>query len=103
MAGRCDDHDANALPGATETCDDVDDDCDGTEDLGAVDATAWYADDDADGYGAGAAIFACGAPDAWYDGVDSDCAGDDLETPAVSEKGCGCRREAGTPAGWPQA
>jgi hypothetical protein len=38
-------------PDASEICNSVDDDCDGTADDGAVDATVWYVDADGDGYG----------------------------------------------------
>ena len=37
-----------------ELCNGLDDDCDGTFDEEAADATAWYTDDDGDGYGTGA-------------------------------------------------
>ncbi len=47
----CDDTDAGINPGAVETCNDVDDDCDGTVDDGASDSSQWYADADGDGYG----------------------------------------------------
>jgi parallel beta-helix repeat protein len=47
----CDDSDASAYPGATETCDGDDDDCDGTIDDGATDTTTWYRDYDNDSYG----------------------------------------------------
>jgi len=47
----CDDADATVNPGASETCDGVDEDCDGTVDEGAVDVSTWYADADGDGYG----------------------------------------------------
>ncbi len=46
----CNDLDASISPGATEVCNDVDDDCDGTPDDGIA-TTTWYADDDRDGYG----------------------------------------------------
>jgi len=38
-------------PAASEICNTIDDDCDGTVDDGAVDATIWYVDADGDGYG----------------------------------------------------
>jgi hypothetical protein len=47
----CDDADAAINPDATEVCNDLDDDCDGAVDAGATDASTWYADADADGYG----------------------------------------------------
>ena len=48
----CDDDDSSVNPDATETCNDVDDDCDGTEDEDdAADAGTWYRDADNDGYG----------------------------------------------------
>ena len=51
----CDDGDPQVNPGATEICDHVDNDCDGTVDEGLA-QQAWYPDADGDGYGdAGAA------------------------------------------------
>ena len=60
----CDDTNAANNPAATEMCDGVDNDCDGTADeADAADASTWYADADADGYGdAAAASVACDAP-----------------------------------------
>ncbi len=47
----CDDSDAAIHPGAAETCDGQDQDCDDEIDEDALDATDWYADADSDGYG----------------------------------------------------
>jgi hypothetical protein len=60
----CDDATASVHPDATESCDGVDDDCDGeTDETGAAGEATWYADADGDGYGdPAAALVACGAP-----------------------------------------
>ncbi len=59
----CDDTNAAVNPGATEVCNGLDDDCDGSADTGAVDAGTWYADADADSYGdATSSTAACSAP-----------------------------------------
>jgi len=48
----CDDTNASVYPEATETCDEQDNDCDGTIDEDdAEDAATWYADNDEDGFG----------------------------------------------------
>ncbi len=97
----CDDGDAAISPEGVETCDGVDDDCDGDVDEDdALDAATWYADNDGDGwgdpddtvvacdeppgYGAGAGdcddtdddVYP-GAHEVCGDGVDSDCDGAD--------------------------
>ena len=97
--------DDTAACAGPEICNGEDDDCDGSVDENATDAPAWYPDGDGDGYGdpttstlsceqptgfvsedkATGANADCddgdddiypGAADTWYDGVDSDCAGD---------------------------
>jgi len=48
----CDDGNADVNPGATEVCNDIDDNCDGTVDEdSAADASTWYGDADRDGFG----------------------------------------------------
>ncbi|MCB9758441.1 MAG: hypothetical protein H6739_01240 [Alphaproteobacteria bacterium] len=97
----CDDGDAGVNPDGTEVCNGIDDDCDGTTDEpDATDASAWYADADADSFGdATTSTIACdqpsgyvsddtdcddtdasvypGAAESWFDGTDSDCDGDE--------------------------
>jgi hypothetical protein len=51
VGGDCDDGDASVNPDAAEVCDDVDNDCDGVTDYDAIDVTAYYADEDGDGFG----------------------------------------------------
>ncbi len=80
----CDDTDSSVYPGAIETCDGDDDDCDGAIDEGL--GSAWFADDDRDAYGdASTVTIACTAPSG-YVAVGSDC--DDTRAtvnPAASE------------------
>ncbi len=54
----CDDEDGTSFPGAEEQCDNVDHDCDGDATNG-LDAFEYWADDDGDGYGAGAVLVDC--------------------------------------------
>ncbi|MFH1467059.1 MAG: MopE-related protein [Pseudomonadota bacterium] len=94
--GDCDDHDASVHPDATETCDGIDQDCDGDVDED-LEIFTWYADADGDGFGDPTAPEAgCEPPsgfvadfsdcddtdpdvhpgaDEWCDGVDTDCDG----------------------------
>jgi hypothetical protein len=87
--GDCDDADPAISPGETETCDDVDQDCDGLVDDDATDALLWYEDADGDGYGvATSRTYACELP-AGHAAVDGDC--DDTDrafNPGASEPDC---------------
>jgi large repetitive protein len=69
----CDDGEAAVNPDAEEVCDGVDNDCDGSVDVGASDATAFYADSDGDGYGdADSSADMCDAAAGWVADA-SDC------------------------------
>lgn len=70
----CDDDDAAVNPDALETCNGIDDNCDGAVDEdSAVDASAWYLDADGDGYGdAGITTSSCAAPSGYVANPD-DC------------------------------
>ncbi len=75
----CDDTRAAVHPGGQENCDALDDDedCDGLADdddpsVSALSWSTWYADADSDGYGAGAALYACDLPSGAA-AIDGDC------------------------------
>ncbi len=71
LAGDCDDEDPTVSPGTDETCNGVDDDCDGSvdEDL----EQTWYQDLDGDGHGSPShSTRACEIP-AGYAASDDDC------------------------------
>jgi large repetitive protein len=81
----CNDSDGDIHPGAAELCDGQDNDCDGSSDQNAVDATAWYTDADADGYGAGTPTLACTAPSGLVPTADDCEDGNAAMNPAVTE------------------
>ena len=57
----CDDNNPNIHPGADETCNGIDDDCDSLVDNNAVDMNTYYSDGDGDGFGA-TSVQACTQP-----------------------------------------
>ena len=63
----CDDTNKIVFPGAVEWCDSVDNNCDGkVDEASAVDAGAWYADADGDGFGNASFVrLSCARPEGW--------------------------------------
>ncbi len=84
----CDDADATSYPGGLEVCDGADNDCNGTADDDAVDASTWYADDDGDTWGDESDItYACSQPEATVD-VAGDCNDLDLNVNPGAPEHC---------------
>ena len=71
--GDCNDNNDQIHPNATEVCNNVDDDCNGTADDNPVNGNTYYQDSDGDGYGNGAeTISACNTPAGYVTNSD-DC------------------------------
>lgn len=87
-ASDCDDGDAGVSPSATELCNGVDDDCDGNVDGGATDASTWYADTDADGFGDSAASLVACSPPPGFSGTSGDCDDSRGEVSPVATEAC---------------
>ncbi len=98
----CNDSDSTSYPGNTETCDGVDNNCDGIVDEGVI--NTYYADTDNDGYGdANNTSIACSAPTGYvtdntdcddsdsnnYPGNTEACDGLDNNCDGVIDEGCG--------------
>ncbi len=88
-AGDCDDERADTYPGAEETCNAFDDDCDGSIDEGVQ--STYYLDADADGQGASDQAFqSCTMPEG-YASNDQDCDDTDPDVFLGAEETCNGR------------
>ncbi len=82
----CADDDAEVHPGAEDTCNDVDDDCDG--ELDEIPDLTWYVDGDGDGYGAeDETTLACDQPSGFVDNTD-DCDDEDADVHPGADEYC---------------
>ena len=105
VGGDCNDAAAAISPAAIETCDTVDQDCDGSVDDGASDARDWYADTDGDSHGDAAAHQrACAAPQGFVASSD-DCNDAAQNTYPTAPDGCdgvdtNCDGVLETPTNW---
>ncbi len=72
----CDDEDGDVHPDKEESCDGIDNDCDGEiDEPDAADAGTWYPDEDGDGFAdPEAGVVDCEQPEGWYTVADAtDC------------------------------
>ena len=72
IGGDCNDSSASIKPGATETCNGLDDNCNSQTDEGLA-MTTYYVDSDGDGYGTGAGSARCGPGGGFTASVNGDC------------------------------
>jgi subtilisin family serine protease len=84
----CDDSVDTTGPGFPESCNEVDDDCDGDVDEDAVDMTAYFADADGDGHGdPGVSLDGCSPPSGFVESAD-DCDDGRADVSPVATETC---------------
>ena len=90
QGGDCDDNDASVFPGNEETCNGVDDNCDGLLDAedSSLASSVWYEDADADGYGNRDVLLdSCRQPEGYVANAD-DCNDNNLTINPKTEESC---------------
>lgn len=87
----CNDQDPLVYLGADELCAAGDQNCDGDDDVGAVDTTHYYVDDDRDGFGSQSSVAVCGgtAPPPGYTTTPGDCFDGDVAFHPGAPDSCG--------------
>ncbi|MCB9692792.1 MAG: putative metal-binding motif-containing protein [Alphaproteobacteria bacterium] len=118
----CDDDNGWLHPEAVETCNGVDDDCDGlldAEDPDVTDAGLWFRDADRDGFGDDDPVLSCVQPGPSWSMLDGDCDDDDPDSHPggidvcgdgadddcdgrveACPDGCGCQTPSTGPYSW---
>jgi len=87
--GDCDDDDELVNPGAQESCDGKDTDCDGnTDEANAIGCTYYYTDEDDDGYGVTPLVCLCAPTDEWKTTATGDCDDTDADTHPGADEAC---------------
>lgn len=84
--GDCDDSNDHVNPGATEVCDEIDNDCNDEADEGVQ--TTYYADQDSDGYGSSSSNTNACAPPEGFTERDGDCNDSVSAIHPGAEEGC---------------
>ena len=88
--GDCNDGDAAIHPDAVESCNEIDDNCDGTADED-LEIPVWFLDEDGDRYGvAASAVVACAQPEG-YAAEPTDCDDSDPEVRPSAVESCNAR------------
>jgi hypothetical protein len=87
-SGDCDDTNSNIHPGATETCDGVDNDCDGSTDEGCQADNTYYRDADDDGYGDPANSIKASTTPIGYVSDNTDCDDTDADINPGATESC---------------
>ena len=86
--GDCNDSNDQIYPGQSETCDGLDQDCDGVVDEDSTDDVPWYGDNDGDGQGDNSDVVMACAPPAGYVAAFGDCDDDNADVHSGAQESC---------------